>query len=82
MMTPPKVKHKRKHVTALRSPLMKTLDRSVILCLIKISFVHFHRYFNRYLCSRPDFTRFDSVRVENGAKKSQKVVAFTRIEIM
>ena len=24
-----KVEHKRKHVTALRSPLMKTLDRSV-----------------------------------------------------
>ena len=50
--------------------------------LIKISFVHFYRYFNRHLCSRPDFTRFDSVRVENGAKKSQKVAAFTRIEIV
>ena len=29
MMSPPKVEHKKKHVTALRSPLMKTLDQSV-----------------------------------------------------
>ena len=28
-MSPPNVEHKRKQVTALRSPLMKTLDRSV-----------------------------------------------------
>ena len=29
MMSPPKVQHKRKHVTELRSPLIKTIDRSV-----------------------------------------------------
>ena len=29
MMSPPKVEHKKKRVTALRSPLMKILDRSV-----------------------------------------------------
>ena len=29
MMSPPKDEHKRKHVTAVRSSLMKTLDQSV-----------------------------------------------------